>query len=72
METEQPPTLQLNGTLMYTPRVFATAKNIPIQTVYSAVNSGAIVSHRFGGRVFLVASSADDYAEIYKASKESK
>ena len=72
MKTEQTPRIQLNGVDMYTPVAFSKSQEIPLQTVYSAINSGRIVSQRFGGRVFLNASSADDYALIYKATKEMK
>lgn len=71
METEQPALFQLNGVAMYVPKVFADTYDIPLQTVYSAANSGRIIAHRQGGRLFLVASSADTYAEIYKATKGS-
>ncbi len=69
METEQPVLFEINNVAMYTPRGFAEHKSIPLQTVYSAINSGRIISHRFGGRVYLVASSADTYAQIYNTTK---
>lgn len=72
METEQPALFHINDLAMYVPKVFADHHEIPLQTVYSAINSGRIISHRFGGRVYLVASSADTYALLYKATKETK
>lgn len=70
METDLP-VLLINNTKMYTPRDFARAKGIPVQTVYSAVREDRIQSERYGGRVYMIASSAETYAEIYKATKGS-
>lgn len=70
METQQDALFVVNNVPMYTPARFAAKYDIPLQTVYSAVNSGRIVSHRYGGRRYLVATSADTYAQVYKAMKE--
>ena len=69
MTTEQMATFQVNGVTMCTPKSFADAHAIPIQTVYSAAGSGRITAHKHGGRLYLVASSADTYAQLYKATK---
>lgn len=69
MTTEQPEAFLINGVAMLTPKSFSDAHTIPLQTVYSAANSGRIIAHRHGGRLFLLASSADTYAQLYKATK---
>lgn len=69
METEQPALFEVNNVKMCTPRALADSAGIPIQTVYSAANSGRIICHRFGGRMYLDAASANTYATLYKALK---
>ncbi len=69
MDHRQPALFEVNNVKMCTPRALADAADIPIQTVYSAANSGRIICHRFGGRLYLDAASATTYADLYNALK---
>lgn len=74
MELEQVPLFALDGKTpnMCTIPDFAKVHDVPVQTLYSAYQSGRILHTRLHGRVYLDIESAEKFMITYrKYAKES-
>lgn len=65
---EQVPLFTVNGgePKLCTIPDFARAHDIPVQTLYSAVQSGRVIYVRMGGRLYLNHESAEKYLALYR------
>lgn len=59
-------TLESDGPKLCSPRDFSRAKDIPVQTLYSATSSGRIVYTKIGGRMYLHVESAEKFLLTYR------
>ena len=56
----------MNTELLCTIPDFAKEKDVPVQTLYSAVHSGRILHVRRNGRLYLQHKSAEDFMTAYR------